>query len=444
MTFSRKAARKFVARRIVSPIVLAALAGTATVAWQAPAAAQKKEKAASAAKANYSKEFVAAYKAYEALSKAATPDVAAMTASLPGLMAAAKTDDDRMATGQAYVAAGNAAKDASLQLQGIELMLQSGKVEAGRVGQMAMIGGQLAYNAKDYAKARTYLAKAVEVGVSEGDPQGLMAETYFAQNDTAGGLKILSDAIAARKAAGQPVSEAWLRRALANAYNAKLSAEARKWGVMYAREFPNQTSWGDAIAVAINSGQYQPAEMLDLLRLARRTNTLRTRAMYLEYIDAADARKLPNEVVTVLDAGVAAKLIDNGVQMVRDARATAASRIAADKTELPALQRDASAPGARLVTVMAAADTLLSYGKYAEAEALFAKAAAMPGANVALALTRQGIAQVEQGKYAEAQATFAKVQGTRQSIADLWALYASQKASGTVIGPATTPAATGA
>ena len=182
--------------------------------------------------------------------------------------------------------------------------------------------------------------------------------------------------------------------------------------------------------------------MLDLLRLARLTNTLRTKAMYLEYVDAADARKLPNEVVQVLDAGSAANLLDNNIQLVKDARTVAAARIAADKSELPALQRDAAASNAKLVTVMAAADTLLSYGKYAEAEALYAKAAAMPGANAPLVLTRQGIAQVQQAKYADAQATFAKVQGPRQPITNLWALYAAQKASGTTIAPAA--AATGA
>jgi hypothetical protein len=436
MTWSPLSYRARLARRTLSPLMLAAVAGLGLANVPAPAAAQKKDKPAAAAKANYSKEFIAAYKAYEALSKAPTPDVAAMTAALPGLMAAAQTPDDRYVTGQAYVAAGNAAKDPALQLQGIDLMFQSGKIEPARQGSIALIGGQLAYNAKDYAKARTYLAKAVELGVTEGEPIGLLAETYFAQNDTAGGLKVISDAIAARKAAGQPVSEAWLKRALATAYNSKQADEARKWGLIYAREFPHQASWGDAIAVAINSGNYQPAEMLDILRLARRTNTLRTRSMYLEYVDAADARKLPNEVLSVLDAGAAAKLVDNNVQLVRDARATATSRIAADKAELPALVRDANAAGAKLVTVMAAADTLLSYGRYAEAEAFYAKAAGMPGANVPLVLTRQGIAQAEQGKFAEARATFAKVQGTRAPIANLWALYAEQKAAGTVIAPA--------
>jgi tetratricopeptide (TPR) repeat protein len=435
MIMSTDSLRARITLRALTPLALAAAAGL-TVTAAAPAQAQKEEKPAAPAKASYSKEFVAAYKAYEALSKAATPDVAAMTAALPGLMAASKTPDDRYVTGQAYVAAGNAAKDPALQLQGVDLMLQSGKVEPARAGSMSLIGGQLAYNAKDYAKARTYLAKAVELGVTEGEPLALLAETYFAQNDSAGGLKVLTDAIAARKAAGQPISEAWIKRGLSHAYNSKQNEEARKWALLYAREFPHQTSWGDAVAIAINTSNYQPQEMLDLLRLARKTNTLKTRSMYLEYVDAADPRKLPSEVVSVLDAGVAAKLVDNNVQMVRDARATAVARLAADKAELPSLQRDASAAGAKLVTVMAAADTLLSYGRYADAEALYAKAAGMAGANLPLVLTRQGIAQVEQGKYAEAQATFAKVQGARQPIANLWALYAQQKASGTVIGPA--------
>jgi hypothetical protein len=318
------------------------------------------------------------------------------------------------------------------------MVLASGKADPTTVGQFNFVAGQLAYNLKDYAKARAYTEAAIKAGYTDNDPQLMLAEAYFAENQFAPGLKVLSDAIAARKAAGQPVPEAWVKRGLATAYSNDLAADAHQWALMYARDFPSQASWGDAIAIAVNTGNYQPAEMLDLLRLARRTNTLRTRAMVLEYVDAADARKLPNEVVTVLDAGVAAKLVDNNLQLVKDARTVAASRIAADKAELPALQRDANAAGAKLVTVMAAADTLLSYGKAAEAEALYAKAATMPGANVPLVLTRMGIAQVDQGEYADAQATFAKVQGARLQIANLWALHAAQKAGGTTTATAST------
>lgn len=437
MSFSRKVARSLPARRILSTLVLAAVAGAGIAGAQAPAMAQKKKetKEQAAPKANYSKAFVAAYKPVETLVNAPTPDLAAARAALPSLIAVSTTPDDKAATGRLIFSIGQKGNDFPTALQGIEMVLASGRADTATQGQFSFVGAQIAYNMKDYAKARTLYQAAIAAGYADNDPQLALADAYFADKKYAEGLKYLSDLIAARKAAGQPVNESWVKRALATAYNNKLNADARDWGLVYARDFPSQTSWGDAIAIAINTGQYPPADMLDLLRLARKTNTLRTRAMVLEYVDAADARKLPQEVVQVLDAATAAKLVDNNIQMVKDARTVAASRMAADKAELPALQRDASKPGARLVTVMAAADTLLSYGKYAEAEALYATAAAMPGANVPLVLTRQGIAQVEQGKYPDAQATFAKVQGPRRSIANLWALYAAQKASGTAIAP---------
>lgn len=425
MSFSRKAAL----RRVLSPLAFLAVAGVGTVGVHAPAMAQKKKEQA-APKASYSKEFIAAYKPVEAQANAAGADFNALKASVPTFTAAATTPDDKAAAGRMVLMIGQKTNDHALALQGLEMVLASGRADPATLGQYNFAAGQFAYNLKDYAKARTYTEAAIKAGYTQNDPQLMLAESYFAEKQYVPGLKVLSDAIAARKAAGQPVPEAWVKRGFATAYTSNQPAEAHKWALMYARDFPSATSWGDAIAVAVNTGNYANAEMLDLLRLARRTDALRTKAMYLEYIDAADARKLPNEVVAVLDAGLAAKLIDNNVQLVKDARTVAASRIAADKAELPALQRDANAAGAKLVTVMAAADTLLSYGKSADAEKLYAKAAAMPGANVPLVMTRLGIAQVDQGKFADAQATFGKVQGPRQQIANLWSLYAAQKAGG--------------
>lgn len=433
MSFSRKAAL----RRFLSPLALAAVASVGVASIHAPAVAQKKKEQA-APKASYSKEFIAAYKPVETQANAAGADFNALKASVPTLTAAATTPDDKAAAGRMTLMIGQKTNDYALALQGLEMMLASGRTDAASLGQLNFAAGQFAYNLKDYAKARTYVDAAIKAGYTENDPQLLLAEAYFAEKQYTPGLKVLTDAIAARKSAGQAVPEAWLKRGLATAYSNNQTAEAHKWALMYARDFPSQTSWGDAIAIAVNTGNYQTPEMLDLLRLARRTNTLRTKAMYLEYIDAADARKLPNEVVTLLDAGTAAKVVDNSIQLVKDARSVATARIAADKAELPSLLRDANAANAKLVTVMAAADTLLSYGRAAEAEKFYGKAAAMPGANVPLALTRMGIAQVDQGKFADAQATFAKVQGPRQQIAGLWSLYAAQKAGGTAIAAART------
>jgi hypothetical protein len=79
---------------------------------------------------------------------------------------------------------------------------------------------------------------------------------------------------------------------------------------------------------------------------------------------------------------------------------------------------------------MGTADAFLSYDQPAEAEALYTIALTKPGVDAGRALTRLGIAQVDQGKAAEAQATFAKVTGPRKPIADLWSIYAAQKAKG--------------
>lgn len=430
MTFSRN----YTHRRKFSPFIAVAFAGAAAIALQSPAAAQRAPRGDRPAaeqpkqeKAAYSKEFVAAYQPLETQANAPGADLTPLKGAIPGLVAAASTPDDRSAAGRFIYNVGVKTQDTAVQLQGAELLIASGKADPATLGQFNFVAGQLAYNTKDYAKAQTYLQAAIAAGYNQNDPELLLADTYFMQQQHAQGLKFLSDAIEARKAAGNPVPEAWVKRALASAYNAKLNAEANQWATLYAREFPSQTSWGDAIAIAINTSSYEPPEMLDLLRLARKTDTIRTREQYLEYADAADARKLPSEVIAVLDAGIAAKKLDPNLGMVQNARTTATARIAADRTELPSLQRDAQASGARLVTVMAAADTLLSYGKFAEAEALYARAAGMSGANLPLIHTRQGIAQVEQGKFAEAQTTFGKVNGVRQPIAGLWALYASQR-----------------
>ena len=256
----------------------------------------------------------------------------------------------------------------------------------------------------------------------------MIAETYFQEERFADGVTYLSQAIEAKRQAGQPVDEAWIRRGLAMAYNNQLDAQAREYSSMYVRDYPSATSWGDAIGILYNTSEIGGEDSLDLLRLARRVDGLRQSNQYLEYIDQADPRKLPGEVVAVIDEGYASGNLDRSNTFVSEARAEAAKRVKTDETELPELAKDARAANANLVTVMAAGNAFLSYGRAADAEEFFAKAATMPGANTPLVLTRMGIAQLDQGKYAEAEATFNRVEGARQAIANLWAIYTTQQA----------------
>ena len=427
MTIFRRDSAKRSFASFASALALVAGGAVAATAIATPAAAKEDKKPA--AKADYSKEFVAAYKPVEPMLKAATPDDAALKAAVPTLVASVKTEDDRFAAGNAIVQIGQKFKDQAITLQGLEMMLQSGKLEQDKVPNLTFVAGQLAYQANDFAKARDYFQKAAALGYTKDDPQGLIAETYFQQKDYAGGLKYIEDTTAKLQAAGQPVPEVMLKRGLAMAYNNKLYDQATAMAYLYAKSYPTPDSWGDAVAIALNTQDYDESQAYDLLRLAQKVGAMRNANMYKEFIQDGDPRKQPNSVLAAIDAGVASGKLSATDTFIATSRSQAQERIQADKKDLAAIAKDAQAPGAKLATVMTVADAYLDYKRFGEAEELYKKALAMPGANVPLVTTRLGIAQAEQGKTADAQATLGKVTGKWAGIARLWSLYAAQKAS---------------
>lgn len=388
----------------------------------------KKQDKQQPAKKNYSKEFVAAYGPFsEQINAGADP--ATLKAALPAVEAAASTSDDKLALGQAIYTVGTKTNDLAMQRRGVEMMLDSGGVDAERLGAYNFLAGQLAYQAEDWAAARARVNQAIAAGYTENDPQVIVAESYFNEDNFAAGLDVLDKAIAAKIAAGQPVPENWIKRGLAIAYQADLAPQATKFAGMYAQYYPSPQSWGDAIAVQRSFLNYEGQELLDLMRLADRTNSLRSERDYVDYINSADARRLPGEVQRVIDAGLASGHLKSDDVYIKEARSVASGRVAADRSDLPGLERDARAPNASALTATAAGDAFLSYGEPAKAEEFYKIALGKPGVDTPRVLTRLGIAQLDQGKRAEAEATFAKVEGARQAIARLWALYAAQGAS---------------
>jgi hypothetical protein len=81
---------------------------------------------------------------------------------------------------------------------------------------------------------------------------------------------------------------------------------------------------------------------------------------------------------------------------------------------------------------MAAADTFLSYADATKADELYTLALSKGGVDAEKdrILTRLAIAEIDEGKFADAKANLAKVAGPRAPIAQLWAIYADQKAAG--------------
>lgn len=200
--------------------------------------------------------------------------------------------------------------------------------------------------------------------------------------------------------------------------------------------YPTKDNWAGAITVVREVGKFPAQETLDLMRLMGRTNSYAEERDYIEYLQAADARRLPGEVQKVLEQGVSTGKLRAADPFVVEARTIAGQRLAADRASLGPLERDARAANATGATVAGAGDAFLSYGEAAKAEEFYKIALGKPGVDSDRVLTRLGIAQADLGKFADAQASFNKVGGVRKPIAQLWAIHARQKAAPAAATPA--------
>ena len=423
------------ARQLALAIALAS--GTALMGVpglvDAAHAQKKKDDKAEAGKPVYSKEFVAAYQPLDTAIRAPGADAAALKPQVLALIPQAVSADEKMALGSLILNTGITGKDVPLQLQGVELMLASGKVKPEEVGRFNLIGFQLANELKQYDKARTYLQKAIDLNytapnLTKADLQMNLAELYFSEDRHAEGLKYLGEMIATTKASGQTVDQRWYKRAVSVAYTNEVVPQVYEFVKNWVADYPTPENWRDAVNLTRNLNNFEGPVQLDLLRLGKQVGTLKDKNDYIFYIESADPRRLPAEVKAVIEEANAKGAIPKGSDSwVEEQYKTVNGLITQDRAALPTLERDANAPAARLRTIIAAGDTFLSYGEYAKAAGFYERSLALPDVDRNLALTRLGIAQLGAGDVEAARATFGKVDGERAPIAMLWSAYAEQR-----------------
>lgn len=437
-----RAARSKPASHLALAIALATGTAVSMVAVAEPAYAQKKKKKdkKEEAKPEYSKEFIEVYQPLQAIMAEEGGDLSGADALIPGVLAMAKSNDEKYVTGNLVYNLGVRGSNQARQLEGMKLMLGSGKVPADQVGRFNFIAYQLTSSAGDYPASRSFLQKAIDANfttqnVTASSMRIALSESYFSEGNNQAGLANLQEAIAERKAAGQPVEEQWYRRGLSVAYNNEIYPDVYDFAVAWIGDYPSQSHWRDAINITRNLGTFNQGEMLDLMRLGYRLDTFVDKQAYIEYVDSADARRLPKEVETVIQNGYATGRVSRDDIFLADALATAKGRIASDRADLPALERDARGASAGLRTVVAAGDAFLSYSEPEKAAEFYTKSLTMPGVDTQQVLTRLGIAQADMGDYAAAYETFGKIEGNRKPIAQFWAAYAAEKAA-----PAPAPA----
>ncbi|WP_394727706.1 hypothetical protein [Altererythrobacter sp. GH1-8] len=427
-------------------IALACGTAVATVGFAEPAYAQKKDKK-KGKEQPYTKEFIAAYNPLNEAMNAEGANVAALRPQVDALLAMATTPDERLAIGNLAYNAGIKSSDRALQLSGMEMMLSSEKLTVENRPQYNFVAYQLANSIGDISKSRLFLQKAIDLNFSNAEVtpdllRAVMADSYFQQNQLAEGLAYLSGIIKEREATAGSAPEEWYRTGMVTAYRNEIVPQVYDFAVGWVQHYPSDANWRDAVNIARNLGTFNAGEALDLMRLAHKLDTMSSKQDYIEYVEAADPRRLPKEVADVIEHGYSTGRVSKDDIYIADSLATAKGRIASDRSELPALEKDARASAAGLRTVVAAGDAFLSYGDYAKAEEFYAKALTMPGVETAEVTTRLGISQAKQGKHDAASATFSSVNGKRRPIAMLWNAHVLQNsASASAAAPASSPAA---
>ena len=363
-----------------------------------------------------------ALKALVELQKAVNArDKANIPAKLAAAQAAAKTKEDRYLIARLQLRAAIDANDNAGTSAAISAIEASGVADRTQVAQLYKGLGGTFYNAKQYDQAITAFNKAISLNPSDYESMDLVAESQLAAGRKADASASYQHVIQVRKAAGQKAPEDVYQKAVQLAYDAKAPNAvqvARDWVAAY----PSPNSWHNAVAIYRNFDRPDTEGTLDLLRLLQANGALTTPGDYALFIEAAADQLNFNEAQAVLNAGIAAKLVDPANANFRDMIAILKKKPIATDADLETAIK--SSPTA--INLLRIGDRYYAMGNYSKAADVYRPVAAKPGADKELANLHLGMALARAGDKAGATAALNAVTGSRAEIAKFWLLYLQQ------------------
>jgi len=347
-------------------------------------------------------------------------DVANIPAKLAAAQAVASTKEDRYLIGQMQLKSALKTNDSNAMRTAIDAIAASGYQSSAEVAKLYMaLGGNL-YNAKQYEPAATALERAAQLDPSNTEVLTNLGETRFAEGRPADAVAVFQRAIQAKLAASQKPEEALYKRALSIAYNNKLpnSIEiSREWVAAY----PTTESWHNAVAILRNQSQQDEEGTLDLLRLLQAAGALNTPGDYGLFAEAAADQSNFNEAQAVLDAGIAAHIVNPADPKFRDDIAGLKGKPKASAADLEAALK--TSPSA--INVLRIGDRFYGMGNYSRAAEVYRQAISK-GVDPNVGNLHLGMALARSGDKAGATAAFKAVTGARAEIAKFWLVYVQQ------------------
>ena len=347
-------------------------------------------------------------------------DVANIPAKVAAAQAVAKTAEDRYAIGQMQLKAALAVKNDESAAAAVDYIAGSTFLPGARVAELYNAVGINFYNAKNYDRAAAMFEKGVAADTRGFESLKLLAEARNSQGRGAEAAQAMQKALTIAAASGQKPAEDVYKRAVSLAYNAKspLAVDlSREWVAAY----PNAESWTNAIAIYRNMMRPEIEGTLDLLRLVRAAGALKSPGDFAVYAQSAANQGNFGEAQSVIDEGIAAKIIDPSSARFRETVSGLKGKPKASPADL-----EASAKIAKTSTAMiAVGNRFYGIGNYARSAELY-RSALGAGGDAGLANLHLGMALAGAGDKAGATAALSAVTGEYAGIAKYWLLWVRQ------------------
>jgi tetratricopeptide (TPR) repeat protein len=345
-------------------------------------------------------------------------DYASVPAKVAAAQKVAKTPVDRYLISQLQLKAALAAKDNAGIATAIDGVANSGYVDKAKASGLYQSLGASLYNDKQFPQAAAAFQKAIAANPNDPEALAMLGESQNAQGQKAEAISSFQRALQVSSAAGTKPREEMYKRAVGLAYNAKASA-AIELGRQWIAAYPNADSWKNGIAIYRNLSSPDVEGTLDLLRLMQATGSLTSQSDYNLYATAAADQANYPEAQAVIDAGIAAKVVDPASPIFRDTVAGLKAKQKLTDADLAEAVK-AATTGAQMIRV---GDRYFGMGQYAKAADLYRQGIAKGPADADVANLHLGMALARAGDKAGATAAFNAVKGTRADIAKYWLLY---------------------
>lgn len=344
-------------------------------------------------------------------------DAAQIKAKIAAAQPVVSTNEDRYVLAQLQLQAAADVNDKPAAMAAMDAMLATGILTPAEAAPVLKNLSELRFGAKQFDQAATVLEKRLQLNPGDMDAIALLVETRNAQGRSAEAVSVLQRGIQLQSAGGRKPDEAWLRRAAALAYTAKLpnAAElARQWVTAY----PSATSWQNSIAIYRNLSRPDAESVIDLMRLMRATGAMTEASDFALYLETLNAQSNFIEAQSALEKARASGKFNASDPQLKEAAAAIDAKPKVTASELAAASKSAPS-GASLLRI---GDRYYGLGDYAKAVETY-KLAGTKGVEANLVNERVGVALAAAGDKAGATAAFKSVTGARAGVAQFWLLF---------------------